>query len=64
MRRFVAWQNITRYRQLLDTETDERRRNVIRKLLGEEETVWAGLLDVEPMKPHRHESDNDGGAAR
>lgn len=51
MRRFVAWQNIARYRQLLETETDETRRRTILKLLAEEEAIWAGLLDLQVTKP-------------
>ena len=37
MEHFIRRENIRRYRQLLDQETDEQKRNVIRKLLAEEE---------------------------
>lgn len=37
MERYVHNENIRRYRALLETERDEEKRNVIRKLLAEEE---------------------------
>jgi hypothetical protein len=37
MERFIREENIRRYRRLLETEPDEEKRNVIRKLLAEEE---------------------------
>lgn len=37
MDRFIHNENIRRYRQLLDSERDEEKRNLIRKLLAEEE---------------------------
>jgi len=50
MRRFVAWQNIERYRRMLTTETDDARRQAIIKLLTEEEEIWTGLMDAEVSK--------------
>ncbi|MDQ2084306.1 hypothetical protein RA307_29315 [Xanthobacteraceae bacterium Astr-EGSB] len=47
MRRFISWQNIERYRRMLATETDDARRQVIRKLLAEEEEIWIGLSAAE-----------------
>jgi hypothetical protein len=37
MERFIHNENIRRYRQLLEQETNEEKRNTIRKLLAEEE---------------------------
>lgn len=37
MERFIHNENIRRYRKLLEEEKDEEKRNVIRKLLAEEE---------------------------
>ena len=37
MERFIHNENIRRYRKLLGEETDEEKRNIIRKLLAEEE---------------------------
>lgn len=37
MERFIHNENIRRYRKLLEEERDEEKRNVIRKLLAEEE---------------------------
>lgn len=37
MDRYVHNENIRRYRELLEQETDEEKRNKIRKLLAEEE---------------------------
>lgn len=37
MERFIHNENIRRYRKLLEQEKDEEKRNVIRKLLAEEE---------------------------
>ena len=37
MEHFICRENIRRYRQLLDQATDEQKRNVIHKLLAEEE---------------------------
>jgi hypothetical protein len=37
MERFIHNENIRLYRKLLEQEQDEERRNVIRKLLAEEE---------------------------
>ena len=37
MDRFIRNENIRRYRRRLETEPDEEKRNVIRKLLAEEE---------------------------
>lgn len=37
MERFIHNENIRRYRKLLEEEKDEDKRNVIRKLLAEEE---------------------------
>ena len=37
MERFIHNENIRRYRKLLESEQDEEKRNVIRKLLAEEE---------------------------
>ncbi|MGA9092109.1 MAG: hypothetical protein WB420_23730 [Bradyrhizobium sp.] len=37
MERFIHNENIRRYRKLLEEETDEEKRNIIRKLLAEEE---------------------------
>ena len=43
LRRFISWQSMQRYRTMLETETDGRRRQVIENLLAEEEEIWAGL---------------------
>ncbi|MDQ2079926.1 hypothetical protein RA307_07025 [Xanthobacteraceae bacterium Astr-EGSB] len=45
MRRFVAWQNLERYRRLLADATDEHQRAVLEKLLAEEQKIWSGLVD-------------------
>ena len=37
MERFIRNENIRRYRKLLEVEQDEEKRNVIRRLLAEEE---------------------------
>jgi len=37
MERFIHNENIRRYRKLLEQEQDEEKRNIIRKLLAEEE---------------------------
>lgn len=37
MERFIHNENIRHYRKLLEKETDEEKRNIIRKLLAEEE---------------------------
>lgn len=37
MERFIHNENIRRYRKLLETEQNEEKRNLIRKLLAEEE---------------------------
>ena len=37
MERFIHNENIRRYRKLLEEERDEEKRNIIRKLLAEEE---------------------------
>lgn len=37
MERFIHSENIRRYRKLLEEEKNEEKRNVIRKLLAEEE---------------------------
>jgi len=42
MEHFIRRENIRRYRQLLDRETDEQKLNVIRKLLAEEEAKERG----------------------
>ncbi len=47
MRRFVSWQNIERFRRLLDNKPDEARRKTLEKLLAEERAIWAELLDQE-----------------
>lgn len=49
MERFIHNENIRRYRKLLEEETDEARRNAIRKLLAEEE---AREIPLQP-KPDR-----------
>jgi hypothetical protein len=51
MRRFIAWQNLERYRRLLAAEPDARRREVLEKLLAEEEKVWDGLVEKKPGEP-------------
>jgi hypothetical protein len=37
MERFIRNENMRRYRKLLEEEMDEEKRNIIRKLLAEEE---------------------------
>jgi hypothetical protein len=51
MRRFVAWQNLERYRRLLADATDEHQRAVLEKLLAEEQKIWAGLVDDDAADP-------------
>lgn len=51
MRKFVAWQNLERYRRLLAETSDEHQRAVLQKLLVEEEEIWAGLVDDAPDAP-------------
>ena len=51
MRKSIAWQNLERYRGLLASETDERKRAVLLKILSEEEEIWAGLTDQPPGAP-------------
>lgn len=47
----VARLNIEHYRKLLATEDDEARREVIRRLLAEEEAKLATLLNSSPAEP-------------
>lgn len=49
MERFIHNENIRRYRKLLGEETDEEKRNIIRKLLAEEEAREI------PAKPTRND---------
>jgi hypothetical protein len=49
MERFIRNENIRRYRKLLEEETDEEKRNIIRKLLAEEEAREI------PPKPNRND---------
>jgi hypothetical protein len=39
MERYIHNENIRRYRKLLELEKDEEKRNVMRKLLAEEEAM-------------------------
>lgn len=48
MEHFIHNENIRRYRKLLEEETDEEKRNIIRKLLAEEEAREL------PPKPYRN----------
>jgi hypothetical protein len=48
MRKFIAWQNVERYRRLLAYESTESRRAILEKLLAEEEEIWAGLTEDDP----------------
>jgi len=50
MERFIHNENIRRYRKLLEEERDEEKRNVIRKLLAEEEAK-----DVSPRSVWRRD---------
>jgi hypothetical protein len=50
MERFIHNENIRRYRKLLEEEQNEDKRNVIRKLLAEEEAK-----DVSASPGRRHE---------
>lgn len=45
MRKFIAWQNLERYRRLLANEATPERRVILERLLAEEEEIWAGLAD-------------------
>jgi hypothetical protein len=49
MQKFIIQQNIDHYRRLLTTETNAGRRQMILKLLAEEEHIWADLN--EPTVP-------------
>jgi hypothetical protein len=52
MQRFIIQQNIDHYRRLLTTETNPARRQMVLKLLAEEEQIWAGLnASTESEKP-------------
>ncbi len=52
MRRFVHRENIKHYRLLLDTTTDENKRQIILRLLAEEEAKEAAA-DLTPHKEAR-----------
>lgn len=47
MERFIHNENLRRFRRLLEEEQDEEKRNIIRKLLAEEEAkdIWTGPRD-------------------
>jgi hypothetical protein len=49
MERFIHNENIRRYRKLLEEETNEEKRNTIRRLLAEEEAREI------PPSPKRHD---------
>jgi hypothetical protein len=53
MERYIHFENIRRYRKLLEQETDEDKRNLIRKLLAEEEAkdIPKRTIDGQPG-PH------------
>jgi hypothetical protein len=61
MQRFIAWQNLERYRKLLAAETDPARRAVLERLLAEEQEIWAGLSDDngDPDKSDMSDDPND-----
>jgi hypothetical protein len=48
VQRFIARENIKRYKQMLDVATDERQRSMIRELLAKEEAL---LASMEPEQP-------------
>lgn len=54
MERFIYQENIRRYRKLLEEERDEEKRNILRKLLAEEEAkdVPAGPKDRNDTSKH------------
>ena len=51
MRKLINWPNLDRYRGLLASETDERRRALLERLIAEEQQIWAGLTDEPPGAP-------------
>ncbi len=50
MDRFVARQNIDHFRDKLATETDEERREMLLRLLADEEAKLAALDKTAPIK--------------
>ena len=51
MERFIHNENIRRYRKLLEEEKDEGKRNIIRKLLAEEEAREIPSAAVQGDRP-------------
>ena len=51
MERFVRDENIRRYRRLLETEVNEDKRSIIRKMLAEEESKL-----IASARPRRDQS--------
>ena len=51
MERFTHNENIRRYRKLLEEEKDEEKRNIIRKLLAEEEARQIPNPAVQSNRP-------------
>jgi hypothetical protein len=51
MERFVRDENIRRYRQLLETEVNEDKRSIIRKMLAKEESQL-----IASSRPRRDQS--------
>ncbi|NPU65636.1 hypothetical protein HL667_11575 [Bradyrhizobium sp. 83012] len=48
MERYIRAENIRRFRQLLETETDEHKRKILQQLLADEE---ARNLQPDPKDP-------------
>lgn len=51
MQRFIARENIKRYKQMLDSTTDEQQRSMVRDLLAKEEALLASLEPEEQPSP-------------
>jgi hypothetical protein len=56
VQRFIARENIKRYKQMLDSTTDEQQRSMLRDLLAKEEALLASLEPEKPTHPAAPES--------
>lgn len=54
MERFIRNENIRYYRKLLEEERDEEKRNIIRKLLAEEEAKDVPASSERPNDKSKH----------
>jgi hypothetical protein len=52
--RFVAQHNIEHFRELISKETDEGKRQVLQRLLAEEEVKLARAIEAEKQRKEKH----------